>query len=100
MPAFQRVEALNKVTKDAGGLVAYQPEGHCNSSYYWTIDTVTGKPLDASEGYMLFEEMGLKAWQEPRYVSFDTIDNGLPEGFELMPSENERYEADLAALTE
>lgn len=100
MPAFQRVETLKTVTKDADGLVAYQPEGHCKSSYYWTIDSVTCKPLDACEGYMLFEETGLKAWQEPRYVSFDTIDNGLPEGFELMPSENERFEADVNVLTE
>ena len=100
MPAFQRVETLKTVTDVAGGLVAYQPEGHCKSFYYWTIDSVTSKPLDASEGYMLFEESGLKAWQEPRYVSFDTIDNGLPEGFELMPSEKERYEADVVALTE
>ena len=88
------------MTKEAAGLVPYQPVGHCKSSYYWTIDSVTSKPLDASEGYMLFEETGLKAWQEPRYVSFDTIDNGLPEGFELMPSENERFEADVVALSE
>lgn len=98
MSAPLRVEALRASVREAEGLVAYQPEGHCKSTYYWTIDVVTQKPLDANEGYMLSEESGLKAWQEPRYVSFDTIDNGLPEGFELTPSENERYESDLESM--
>ncbi|SEW21424.1 hypothetical protein SAMN04487850_2198 [Prevotella aff. ruminicola Tc2-24] len=98
MTAMQRVATLQENDEAARGLVAYHPQGHCKSTYFWTIDAVTKKPLDANEGYVLQEEAGIKAWQEQRYVSFDTIDNGLPEGFELMPSESERYEADLEAI--
>ena len=98
MTGPQRLEAMKATVNEAKNLISYQPEGHCKSVYYWTVDEVTKKPLDASEGYMIQEETGLKAWQEPRYVCFDTIENGHLGDFELMPSEQERYEMDLASM--
>lgn len=100
MTGPQRIAAMKSTVNDAKNLIAYQPEGHCKSAYYWTVDEVTKKPLDASEGYMIQEETGLKAWQEPRYVCFDTIENGYLGGFELVPSEQDRYEMDLASMKE
>lgn len=100
MSGLQRIDAMRSMVNEAKNLVAYQPEGHCKSVYYWTVDVVTKKPLDASEGYMVQEETGLKAWQEPRYVCFDTIEMGHLGKLELMPSELERYEMDLASMRE
>ena len=100
MTGPQRVEAIKAAVSEAQNLVAYLPEGHCKSVYYWTVDEVTKKPLDASEGYIIQEENGLKAWQEPRYVCFDTVESGHLGKFELMPSELERYEMDLASMKE
>lgn len=100
MTGPQRLETMKTTVNEARSLVAYQPEGHCKSFYYWTVDEVTKKPLDASEGYMILEENGLKAWQEPRYVCFDTVETGHLGNYELMPSEQERYEMDLASMKE
>lgn len=100
MTGPQRLEAMKTTVNEAKSLVAYQLEGHCKSTYYWTVDEVTKKPLDASEGYMIQEENGLKAWQEPRYVCFDTVETGHLGNYELMPSEQDRYEMDLASIKE
>jgi len=98
MTTKQRVDVLKSICTDASGLVAYEPVGLFTSPYCWAIDEVTRKPLDPTEGYMLFEETGLKSWQEPRYLSFDTIESGNQGDYVLSPSEKERYDDDLEAL--
>ena len=47
---------------------------------------------------MIQEEGGLKSWQEPRFLSFDTIESGKKGDYHLVPSEMERYKEDLAVL--
>ena len=94
----QRVEIFKKNTNDAKDLEAYAPEDKDISLYCWAIDEATGKPLDASTGYMIQEEGGLKLWQEPRFLSFDTIESGNKGDYVLTPSEQERYNEDLEAL--
>lgn len=98
MTTIQRIETLKAVTKDecVQGLVAYNPSDGTIGRYCWTIDEASRKPLDASEGYMIQEEGGLKPWQEPRYLSFDTLESGNKGEYELIPSEKDRYEEDLA----
>ena len=98
LTTIQRVKALKDKAEDASGLIAYEPADKDASTYCWAIDEVTRKPLDSSEGYMIQEEGGLKSWQEPRFVSFDTIESGNLGEVRLVPSEKERYEEDLAAL--
>ena len=98
MTTVQRVETLKKNTEDAKDLEAYAPEDKEISLYCWAIDEATGKPLDSSEGYMIQEEGGLKSWQEPRFLSFDTIESGKKGDYILTPSEQERYDEDLEAL--
>lgn len=98
LSAQQRVDFLKSAIPEAANLVAYTPEGHSSSAFCWTIDEVTGKPLDASEGYMIYDEGGIKSWQEPRYLSFDTIETGMQGPFKLVPSEKERFIDDLEAI--
>lgn len=98
MTTIQRVAAIKEHTEDAKDLVGYEPDEKEVSIYCWAIDEVTGKPLDASTGYMLQEEGGLKSWQEPRFLSFDTIESGNKGDYCLVPSELERYNEDLAAI--
>ena len=98
MTTKQRVDLLKSVCAEAAGLVHFEPVGLSKSPYCWVIDEVTRKPLDAIEGYMLHEETGLKSWQEPRYLSFDTIESGNQGDYVLSPSEKERYDDDLEAL--
>lgn len=98
MTTVQRVEALKQHTEDAKGLVAYAPEDEETSLYCWSVDEATGMPLDSSTGYMIQEEGGLKSWQEPRFLSFDTIESGEKGDFVLIPSEQERYDEDLEAI--
>lgn len=95
----QRVAALKASLGDSIGLVAYEPTDN-SSTYCWTIDEVTKKPLDSSEGYMIQEEGGLKPWQEPRFLSFDTLESGNKGDFQLVPSEQNRFNGDLEALLE
>lgn len=98
MTTVQRVAAIKEKTEEAKDLVAYEPDDKGISTYCWAIDEVTGKPLDASTGYMLQEEGGLKSWQEPRFLSFDTIESGKKGDYRLVPSEQERFDEDLAAI--
>lgn len=98
MSTVQRVAAIKEHTEDARDLVAYEPEDKDVSPYCWAIDEVTKRPLDASTGYMLQEEGGLKSWQEPRFLSFDTIESGNKGDYRLVPSEQERFDEDLAAM--
>lgn len=98
MTTEQRVEALKKTTTEAQGLEAYSPKDKQLSTYCWAIDEVTGEPLDSSTGYMIQEENGLKSWQEPRFLSFDTIESGKKGDYILTPSEQERYDEDLKAI--
>lgn len=93
MTASQRVEELNRFW--GFSLVPYLPGNKEASTYYWTIDAFTKKPLDSCDGYMLAENGALKSWQEPRFVSFDTIEQGKVPLSALLPSEKARYEADL-----
>lgn len=98
MTTLQRVKTIKAHLAEAKGLEAYEPAGNDVSTYCWTIDEVTKKPLDSSTGYMIQEEGGLKSWQEPRFLSFDTIESGNKGNYRLVPSEQERYNEDLAAL--
>lgn len=98
MTTLQRVATLKAHSEEAKGLEAYEPADKDGSTYCWAIDEVTRKPLDSSCGYMIQEEGGLKSWQEPRFLSFDTIESGNKGDFRLVPSEQERYNEDLAAL--
>lgn len=98
MTTLQRVATLKAYLDEAKGLEAYEPTDKDLSTYCWTIDEVTRKPLDSVNGYMIQEEGGLKSWQEPRFLSFDTIESGNKGDFRLVPSEEERYNEDLAAL--
>lgn len=98
MTTVQRVKALKDKVEDASGLIAYEPADKDASTYCWAIDEVTKKPLDSSEGYMIQEEGGLKSWQEPRFLSFDTIESGNLGDFRLVPSEKERFVEDLATI--
>lgn len=100
MTTKQRVDILKSVCTEAAGLVHYEPIGLSGSLYCWAIDEVTKKPLDVTEGYMLLEETGLKFWQEPRYLSFDTIESGNQGDYVLSPAEKERFDGDLEALQE
>lgn len=98
MTTLQRVAVLKEHLEDAKDLVPYEPVDKDISTFCWSIDEVTRQPLDSSEGYMIQEEGGLKSWQEPRFLSFDTIESGNKGEYRLVPSEKERYEEDLAAL--
>lgn len=100
MTTAQRVDALKARIMDeiVQSLEAYVPEDKDSSCYCWTIDDVSKKPLDASEGYMMKEENGLKSWQEPRFLSFDTLESGKISDNELTSSEKIRYQEDLAAI--
>lgn len=98
MTTSQRVAILKENLGDAKELVPYEPTDKDISTYCWSIDEVTRQPLDSSEGYMIQEEGGLKSWQEPRFLSFDTIESGNKGDYRLVPSEMERYKEDLAAL--
>lgn len=98
MTTIQRVTSLKTYSEEAKDLVAYEPSDKDISTYCWAIDEVTKKPLDSSTGYMIQEEGGLKSWQEPRFLSFDTIESGNKGDIRLVPSEQERYNEDLAAL--
>lgn len=98
MTTLQRVAVLKERFEDAKDLVPYEPSDKDISTFCWSIDEVTRLPLDSSEGYMIQEEGGLKSWQEPRFLSFDTIESGNMGEYRLVPSEKERYEEDLAAL--
>jgi len=98
MTTTQRVRVLKEKVKDAQELIAYDSDDEMISNYCWTIDEVTGEPLDSSDGYMIQEDGGLKSWQEPRFLSFDTIESGYKGDYVLVPSERERFEDDLAAL--
>lgn len=100
IPTRLRVEALKEAIDDANGLIAYEPSGFFNSPYCWAIDEVTRKPLDSSEGFMIYEEAGLKAWQEPRFLSFETIESGTQCQFSLIPSEKERFVDLLSTIEE
>jgi len=100
MTTIQRVKVLNDKVEGPYELIAYKPADENASTYCWSIDEVTGKPLDSTEGYMIQEEGGLKSWQEPRFLSFDTIESGNKGGYTLVPSERVRYEEDLASLEE
>lgn len=98
MTTMQRVKILKENVDDAQDLIAFEPDDEKASTYCWAIDEATRKPLDASEGYMIQEDGGLKSWQEPRFLSFDTIESGNKGNYYLVPSEQERYEDDLAAI--
>ena len=98
MTTIQRVATLKAHSEDAKGLEAYEPADKDLSTYCWAIDEVTKKPLDSANGYMIQEEGGLKSWQEPRFLSFDTIESGNKGDIRLVPSEQERYNEDLATL--
>ena len=100
MTTTQRVKTLKEKVEDSQDLIAYEPSDKNVSTFCWTIDEVTGVPLDSSEGYMIQEEGGLKSWQEPRFLSFDTIESGNKGDFILVPSEQERYEEDLASIVD
>lgn len=98
MTTTQRVKALKENVSDVQDLVAYEPIDTKASTYCWAIDEVTGLPLDSSEGYMIQEAGGLKSWQEPRFLSFDTIESGNKGDYTLVPSEQIRFEDDLELL--
>ena len=98
MTTLQRVTILKEHLDDAKDLVPYEPADKDISTFCWSIDEVTRLPLDSSEGYMIQEEGGLKSWQEPRFLSFDTIESGKKGDYHLVPSEMERYKEDLAVL--
>lgn len=98
MTTTQRVKALKENITEAHGLIAYEPVDEKTSTYCWAIDEVTRQPLDSSEGYMIQEDGGLKLWQEPRFLSFDTIESGNKGDYTLVPSEQIRFEDDLASL--
>ena len=98
MTTTQRVRVLKEKVEDAQGLIAYEPDDESASTYCWTIDEVTGKPLDSADGYMIQDDGGLKSWQEPRFLSFDTIESGNKGDYTLVPSERERFEDNLARL--
>lgn len=98
MTTTLRVRVLKEKVDDAKELIAYKPDDEKVSTYCWAIDEVTRKPLDSSEGYMIQEEGGLKSWQEPRFLSFNTIESGNKGDYTLVPSEQERYEENLAAF--
>ena len=98
MTTTQRVRVLKEKVEEAQELIAYEPDDEAASTYCWAIDEVTGKPLDSSDGYMIQEDGGLKSWQEPRFLSFDTIESGNKGDYTLVPSERERFEDDLATL--
>lgn len=99
MTTIQRVNKLKTMmAEDAKDLVAYEPDDKSISTYCWAIDEATRKPLDSSEGYMILEEGGLKPWQEPRFLSFDTIESGKQGDYNLIPSESDRFMEDLVAL--
>lgn len=100
IPVNLRVEALKAAIDDAKDLVAFEPSGFFTSPYCWAIDEVTRKPLDSSEGFMIYEETGLKAWQEPRFLSFNTIESGLQGQFTLVPSEKERFVEIISMIEE
>lgn len=98
MTTSQRVAALKACLGEEIGLVAYEPADKNISTYCWTIDEVTKTPLDSSEGYMIQEEGGLKPWQEPRFLSFDTLESGNKGDYHLVPSEQIRFDGDLEAI--
>lgn len=101
MSSVQRVKTISSIDSEASNLVGFVPNpgAHNKSLYTWVIDEVTKQPLDAAEGYVIYEEPGLKAWQEPRFVSFDTIEMGKFNKHLLIPSEEERYDEDLISMS-
>jgi hypothetical protein len=88
--AKQRVELLDKV--GFNGLKAAEPLEFCKSTEFWAICEAYEKPLDTLEGFRIYETIGLKPWQESRYMSFKAVceREGLDRDIKPHPSELER----------
>jgi len=95
--AADRVDLLKKNT-GIEKIVASSPIPFAESTMFWTVDEKTNAPLDPLDGFVLKETMPLANWQEPRYVSFNTINEGLVELKQLLPAEKLRYVVQLEDL--
>lgn len=62
------------------------------SKNFWTVCDVTKVALDPMEGYRLKEKTILKPWQEPRYVSFSAMSDGLIEEYKIVDVDVLRYQ--------
>lgn len=88
--AERRVEMLGrKFTK--GTLKLASMDRYSVSKNFWTVCEVTDVALDPMEGYRLKEKTILKPWQEPRYVSFSALSDGLIEESKIVDVDVLRY---------
>ena len=69
------------------------------SKNFWTVCDVTKVALDPMEGYRLKEKTILKPWQEPRYVSFSALSDGLVEVNKIVDIDVLRYNQKVEYLT-
>ena len=94
MNAQDRVKILVE-NYGVDGLIPASAIPYANSSSFWTICEDSKKPLDPLEGFRVFESTDLKAWQEPKYVSFNAVaGEGISKekGLRPHPSENKRIQ--------
>ncbi|BFM45058.1 hypothetical protein CFS9_36990 [Flavobacterium sp. CFS9] len=93
LKAEERVAILSEVLM-IGGLVAAKPIDLNTSSEFWTICEATKCPLDPLEGFRVKLSHELKAWQEPKYISFYAVVErlGIEKGIEPHYSETDRIE--------
>lgn len=74
LSAEERVAILEKAGFE--GLVPAKPIELNNSSYYNTVCSYSGLPLDSMEGIPVEDRMSLMPWQENHYVSFYFVAKG------------------------
>ncbi|NLU96289.1 hypothetical protein [Chitinophaga sp. Ak27] len=83
------------------GLVPALPIADCQSLNFWTICEGNKMPLDPLEGFRVYESKEVKPWQEPKYISLNSILSREYEskGLRPHPSENERIQLIKESLT-
>jgi len=102
LDANERTEILAQKFK-IEGIVAANPIPFNSSLKFWTICEYSKKPLDPLEGFKVFESSDLKGWQEPKYLSFNSVAvEGVPKHRGLRPqySELKRIQLMKAKLSE
>lgn len=70
-----------------------QPIDKAEYTCFWTICQATLKPLDARDGFIINRPLAYP-WQEPQYVSFHAVIEGIAEEkkISLDPLEESRYQ--------
>ena len=95
LPAKERIEFLQQIT-GLKELAAAVPLREKDSSFFWTVCRITGRPMDPRDGYILDIPISYP-WQDHIYVSSAAALDGTmrQQGLQLDPLERERFKRAL-----